>query len=107
MPEMHFHVRWPDERIEACYSPSLVIKDHFVPGTTYALSDFRERSRVALTIAAERVRERYGFLCSRALGSRRRPRSSRPRREQPSQSSRLKNSRSSPCPTFTLTIRSS
>jgi len=65
---MHFHVRWPDERIETCYSPSLVIKDHFAPGTTYALADFRERSRVALTIAAERVREKYGFLCSRALG---------------------------------------
>ncbi|QAU45649.1 MSMEG_0570 family nitrogen starvation response protein [Bradyrhizobium guangzhouense] len=68
MPEMHFHVRWPDERVEACYSPSLVIKDHFVAGTTYALDDFRERSRIALTIAAERVREKYGFLCSRALG---------------------------------------
>ena len=68
MPEMRFNVRWPDERIEACYSPSLVIKDHFVAGTTYALDDFRERSRVALTIAAERVREKYGFLCSRALG---------------------------------------
>jgi uncharacterized repeat protein (TIGR04042 family) len=52
MPEMHFNVRWPDERIEACYSPSLVIKDHFVAGTTYALDDFRERSRIALTIAA-------------------------------------------------------
>jgi len=68
MPEMHFHVRWPDERIEACYSPSLVIKDHFAPGATYTLPDFRERSRIALTIAAERVREKYGFLCSRALG---------------------------------------
>jgi uncharacterized repeat protein (TIGR04042 family) len=65
---MHFTVRWPDQRIEACYSPSLVIKDHFVPGTTYALADFRERSHTALTIAAERVREKYGFLCSRALG---------------------------------------
>jgi len=68
MPEMHFHVRWPDERTEACYSPSLVIKEHFSAGTTYPLDDFRERSRVALTIAAERVREKYGFLCSRALG---------------------------------------
>ncbi|MGV7213968.1 MSMEG_0570 family nitrogen starvation response protein [Bradyrhizobium sp. UFLA05-112] len=68
MPEMHFNVRWPDARIEACYSPSLVIKDHFVPGATYTLAEFRERSRTALTIAAERVRERYGFLCSRALG---------------------------------------
>ncbi|WP_027526567.1 MSMEG_0570 family nitrogen starvation response protein [Bradyrhizobium sp. Ec3.3] len=68
MPEMHFNVRWPDERIEACYSPSLVIKDHFVAGATYSLTEFRGRSRTALTIAAERVREKYGFLCSRALG---------------------------------------
>ncbi|OKO92014.1 hypothetical protein AC629_01710 [Bradyrhizobium sp. NAS80.1] len=66
MPEMRFHVRWPDESIEVCYSPSLVIKDHFVPGTTYSLADFRERSRTALRIAAERVREKYGFYCSLA-----------------------------------------
>jgi uncharacterized repeat protein (TIGR04042 family) len=68
MPEMRFQVRWPDDSLEVCYSPSLVIKDHLVPGTTYSLDDFRQRSRTALTIAAERVREKYGFLCSRALG---------------------------------------
>jgi uncharacterized repeat protein (TIGR04042 family) len=27
MPEMHFHVRWPDRTHSRCYSPSLVIKD--------------------------------------------------------------------------------
>lgn len=68
MPEMRFLVRWPDESVEACYSPSLVIKDHLAVGTTYPLADFRERSRIALTIAAERVREKYGFFCTRALG---------------------------------------
>ncbi|MGX9428339.1 MULTISPECIES: MSMEG_0570 family nitrogen starvation response protein [Bradyrhizobium] len=68
MPEMRFHVRWPDESIEVCYSPSLVIKDHLAVGATYPLADFQERSRIALTIAAERVREKYGFLCTRALG---------------------------------------
>jgi len=68
MPEMRFHVRWPDESLDVCYSPSLVIKDHLAVGVTYPLADFRERSRTALTIAAERVREKYGFLCSRALG---------------------------------------
>jgi uncharacterized repeat protein (TIGR04042 family) len=68
MPEMRFHVRWPDESLDICYSPSLVIKDHLAVGATYPLADFRERSRIALTIAAERVREKYGFLCSRALG---------------------------------------
>lgn len=68
MPEMHFRIRWPDQRIEDCYSPSLVIKDYLVPGETYSVVDFRRRSRDALTIASERVREKYGFACSRALG---------------------------------------
>ena len=67
MPEMRFLVRWPDGAVESCYSPSLVIKDHFAPGETYALAEFLERSRTALTAASERVREKYGFACSRAL----------------------------------------
>lgn len=67
MPEMRFHVRWPDGRREACYSPSLVIKDHFAPGESYVLDEFVARSRAALTIASERVRERYGFACTSAL----------------------------------------
>lgn len=68
MPEMRFEVRWPDGATELCYSPSLVIKDHLAAGGRYALADFLARSRTALTIASERVREKYGFPCSRALG---------------------------------------
>lgn len=68
MPEMHFHIRWPDGATERCYSPSLVIKEHFEPGRSYALADFLARSRTALTIASERVRARYGHPCSLALG---------------------------------------
>lgn len=68
MPEMRFHIRWPDGVEESCYSPSLVIKDYFVPGKTYPLSDFVARSRTALMIASDRVREKYGMACSRALG---------------------------------------
>jgi len=68
MPEMRFEVCWPDGATEACYSPSLVIKDHLEVGARYALADFLGRSRTALTIASERVREKYGFACSRALG---------------------------------------
>jgi uncharacterized repeat protein (TIGR04042 family) len=64
---MRFLVRWPDGRAESCYSPSLVIKDYFAPGQTYALDDFVERSRTALNIASERVRAKYGFACSSAL----------------------------------------
>ena len=67
MPEMRFHIRWPDGTEERCYSPSLVIKDHLVPGTAYPLADFLGRSREALTIASDRVKARYGMPCSLAL----------------------------------------
>jgi len=67
VPEMTFRVRWPDGTNEACYSPSLVVKEFFVPGARYPLDDFVARSRAALGIASERVLEKYGFACSRAL----------------------------------------
>ena len=68
MPEMHFTVRWPDGRRESCYSPSLVVKDYLVPGESYGLDDFLEKTRTALGIASERVRAKYGFACSAAMG---------------------------------------
>jgi uncharacterized repeat protein (TIGR04042 family) len=68
MPEMLFHIRWPDGATERCYSPSLVIKEHLAVGATYDVAEFLRRSRAALTIASNRVRERYGFACSRATG---------------------------------------
>jgi len=68
MPEMHFTVRWPDGSVERCYSPSLVMKEHFAVGEAYGIAEFRALSRVALGIASERVRARHGFACSRALG---------------------------------------
>lgn len=66
MPEMRFHIRWPDGSREACYSPSLVIKEHFALGEELPLADFVARSRTALTIASDRVKARYGFPCSLA-----------------------------------------
>jgi uncharacterized repeat protein (TIGR04042 family) len=66
MPEMRFRIRWPDGTAETCYSPSLVVKDFFSPGESYPLAEFVERSRRALDIAAERVKLKYGFGCSRA-----------------------------------------
>ena len=68
MPEIRFQVQWPDGSHATCYSPSLVVKDYFVPGKTYALDDFLDRSRTALTIASDRVKAKYGFPCSLALG---------------------------------------
>ncbi|MFJ6392320.1 MSMEG_0570 family nitrogen starvation response protein [Streptomyces sp. NPDC091972] len=66
MPEMYFHVRWPDGQTQRCYSPSTVVEDYFVPGGQYALADFVELSRTALGIAGERVKEKFGFFCSGA-----------------------------------------
>jgi uncharacterized repeat protein (TIGR04042 family) len=68
MPEMIFRIRWPDGTESDCYSPSLVIRDHLVPGTDYPLADFLARAETALTEASERVRSKYGFPCSRAMG---------------------------------------
>jgi uncharacterized repeat protein (TIGR04042 family) len=67
MPEMSFHIRWPDGVTEQCYSPSLVIKEHLAVGEAYTVADFMQRSRTALTIASDRVREKYGFACARAM----------------------------------------
>lgn len=68
MPEMLFHIRWPDGTKETCYSPSLVIKDHLAIGTHYPLTEFLLRTRTALHEASERVRAKHGMPCSRALG---------------------------------------
>ncbi len=68
MPEMWFEVRWPDGSSEACYSPSLVIKDYFREGQAYAVADFLKRSRTALQIASDRVKAKYGRPCALALG---------------------------------------
>lgn len=67
MPEMYFHVRWPDGEYEQCYSPSLVITDHLTPGETYPIEDFVARCETALNEASERVRQKYGFACSSAM----------------------------------------
>ena len=67
MPAMHFELRWPDDSETRCYSPSLVIKDYFRPGTTYPLTLFMTQVREALNIASERVRAKYGFACLQAM----------------------------------------
>lgn len=67
MPAMHFQLRWPDGSQARCYSPSLVIKDYFQPGTAYPLPLFMTQVREALHIASERVRAKFGFACSQAM----------------------------------------
>lgn len=68
MPEMRFEIEWPDGVRETCYSPSLVIKDYLVPGTSCTVPEFLHRSRTGLEIASARVAQKFGFPCSRALG---------------------------------------
>ncbi|MGY0536321.1 MSMEG_0570 family nitrogen starvation response protein [Nocardioides sp. YJ-D4] len=69
MPEMTFTVRWPDGRVEDCYSPSLVVHDHLTVGGTYAVEDFLDRSLTALATASERVRVKFGFACTSAMAT--------------------------------------
>lgn len=66
MPETYFHVRWPDGATQRCYSPSTVVGDYFTAGGEYELADFVERSRTALGIAGERVKDKFGFYCTGA-----------------------------------------
>ena len=67
MPAMHFQVRWPDGREDRCYSPSLVVREHLKVGGSYPLPEFVHRVDMALNIASERVRIKYGHACSHAL----------------------------------------
>ncbi|MGI4895897.1 MAG: MSMEG_0570 family nitrogen starvation response protein [Janthinobacterium lividum] len=64
---MTFTVRWPDETIQRCYSPSLVVHDHLDVGGRYSVEDFTSRVRTALTEASDRVRARYGMACTSAM----------------------------------------
>ena len=68
MPEVHFRVRWPDGTRETCYSPSRIVRDYLHEGKTYALRDFLDLSRAALSAASERVRAKYGAPCGLASG---------------------------------------
>lgn len=68
MPEIRFHIQWPNGQQESCYSPSLVVQDYFKVGESYTITDFLQRSRESLKIASNRVKEKYGFPCGLALG---------------------------------------
>lgn len=69
MPEMTFEVRWPDGRLQRCYSPSLVMHDYLSAGESYTVADFVDRSGTALAEAGERVRAKFGFLCTSAAAT--------------------------------------
>jgi uncharacterized repeat protein (TIGR04042 family) len=66
---MTFEIRWPDGTAQPYYSPSLVVEEYLAAGASYPVDEFVRRSREALGIASERVREKFGFPCSRAAAS--------------------------------------
>ena len=68
MPEIRFHIQWPDGQQESCYSPSLIVKEYFQVGESYTITDFLTRARESLQIASDRVEAKYGFPCGLALG---------------------------------------
>jgi uncharacterized repeat protein (TIGR04042 family) len=69
MPELTFALRWPDGRVEECYSPSLVVHDFLSAGTSYTVTDLTARATTALGIASDRVKEKFGFACTSAAAT--------------------------------------
>jgi uncharacterized repeat protein (TIGR04042 family) len=67
MSERHVHIRQPDGPCEACYSPFLVVKGFLAPDENCPRDEFVAKTRTALMIAGERVRETYRFACPTAL----------------------------------------
>jgi uncharacterized repeat protein (TIGR04042 family) len=66
MPEVIFTIQLPDGTTKQCYSRSSVVHCYFAAGEEMPVVEFRNRSRAALTAAAERVRTKFGFSCSSA-----------------------------------------
>jgi uncharacterized repeat protein (TIGR04042 family) len=63
---MQFVVRWPDDSVMSCYSPSLIVREYLAVDGAYPVPDFVSRCREALNIASDRVRAKYGFPCGNA-----------------------------------------
>lgn len=65
MPAMTYRLRWPDQTVMPCYSPSLIVRERLQPGPM-RLDAFLAEIRDCMQIASERVRAKYGFACSAA-----------------------------------------
>lgn len=69
MPSVNFTVKWPNGEVNQYYSPSSIIYDYLRVGQVYSLTDFVTQVENGLEQASERVRLRYGFACSAAMGN--------------------------------------
>lgn len=67
MPELNFSVKWPDNSIDECYSPSTSIKQYLEVGKPYTLTEFVDVAQRALGHASERVEQKFGYHCSSAM----------------------------------------
>lgn len=65
MPAVNFEVQWPDGDVKTYYSPSTVIRQ-YLKDDHYSLDEFAERISLAMNMASERVREKFGYYCSSA-----------------------------------------
>jgi putative flavoprotein involved in K+ transport len=66
MPEVHFTVRWGDGSCFEGVSPSRAIERWIVQDGIYPRAELLRRIQIGLLEASERVRERYGFVCTAA-----------------------------------------
>jgi putative flavoprotein involved in K+ transport len=66
MPEVDFHIQWPDGTQQHCVSPSRSIEAVLAPGNRYPVAEFVRRATEALEIGSQRVRAKYGFACTAA-----------------------------------------
>jgi uncharacterized repeat protein (TIGR04042 family) len=69
MPEVHFTIRWPDENVTTHYSPSTIVHNYFQSDDSLTVEELVDKSVKALEHASNRVRERYGYACTRASES--------------------------------------
>jgi uncharacterized repeat protein (TIGR04042 family) len=55
----------PDGTASSFYSPSTVVYEYLKPGETLSIAELEQKGLAALKEASERVRQRYGFACTR------------------------------------------
>lgn len=67
MPATTFNVRWPDNSVQACYSPSTVIREYLKVQQPYGIAEFKALCNEALHAASQRVEKKFGYACSSAM----------------------------------------
>jgi len=66
MPAVHFEISWPDGEQSRHYSPSTIIHQHLKAGMQFKQKEFAEKIHFVMTLASERVHQRFGYYCSAA-----------------------------------------